>query len=1131
MTKQVTPRRIRRCASSGTDQRGSAIVLVLVSILLLAILAGSLLQLTRFQRIPQAGSNIEIVVQSVIAEVLNQATEDLLDENGDYLNVINTANGGGDEPWDFPWTNANITTVRRSIEDHDGATYPIAGGVMDDTWLADHMPDFRPAIPANSIYNDANFGPIAPNTTNGVWRKITSLTGLYLGGNGTGNADLTLTTGDYPNEFPVDFTNMVRRDMNIPVNNNMLVDADGDGIGDSRWEWAPLRQIGNTQYVMAVRIVDLSARMDLNVAMGSTGSSGSPALSTIGPRGDGPTELDGAAFVSYVGIDDTNIGLANAQADWRRALELRLTGNTGVTTYNTRSYDGNTVNPADSSRRGYWTQGASRVSNEFERNGETPGGFDYSAAATFNSDDMLELLYRNGVNSSSAQNIEAVMPELTRTANTESSTAVADATNVNTVNSWSDRDFWELDFRKHVSTVTGSAITARPYNTSQTRDLKFDVNEATADQLRAEILDFMNLTPNAASLRNLYPHLSSNIAFAEQLAANIKDYIDEDNSLTLVGNHYGFEALPYITEVYTQRLYEATVTLKNPVDPALNEADWTQAGDQGYAIEIANPFARYNGSGWDGRPIRLDDIWLSFDGGTTTHMLSTLAGQPELEPGDVLYLYRNSSGNTSNPTDDDLSSYYSTTTASSNFNVIPVVGPALPVGATGVTISLHARVGTAAETWAYNACEIELGGDNLPTEDVDSADFVDSQTYQTYVQTNYQGVGEGLRMMTVVAAPQSGGNTRGFGDTTTTRTSPSDNADTASGEANRPTLGALGDENKPNAPTGFGNLDNQQIVWHDNPRGRMHWVGDILQIPLIGAKNPAAADETMAEAFYLAANNSTTLSNATTGTGVNTLLLPYKAVGVPGMPVVDGNTATTAGGGFGVLNIPHSMMLLERLTTFNPATDGEDGDGNTANENPSESFTNPDLDEVLVPGKLNLNTAPYDTLVRLLPFPDEPTRERIAQAIVDRRENMAQESVYSIGADDVPGIAYVSSLYEQLQDATATPGNLSNDGNDTGALNSVQIDLNENEDPMGTFTTADGIADDREEEIMLAKWLNEMTDNRSDVFAAYIVVQGYPAGDFSQGPNESAQLVIYFTRAGVAGSDDRAVMIKRRDID
>ncbi len=49
-----------------------------------------------------------------------------------------------------------------------------------------------------------------------------------------------------------------------PNRGSRFADADGDGIADSRWTWAPLPSDAGLAYVMAVRIIDNSAMVDLN---------------------------------------------------------------------------------------------------------------------------------------------------------------------------------------------------------------------------------------------------------------------------------------------------------------------------------------------------------------------------------------------------------------------------------------------------------------------------------------------------------------------------------------------------------------------------------------------------------------------------------------------------------------------------------------------------------------------------------------------------------------------------------------------------------------------------------------------------------------------------------------------------
>lgn len=1139
MTNPLPTQHALRHCSGGRAERGSAIVLVLVSMVLMAILAGSLLQLTRFERIPRSESNIEIVIESVIAEILNQATDDLIDINGDFLNArFTSTNGGADEPWDYPWTNFNrVNTAAnhvRSTEQLDGTTVYPHGGVMDDAWLADHMPDFRltAQVAAGSLPNASGVF----NNTNGVWRKITSLNGLYLGGT-SGSADLS--TVATPNEYLVNFSGpATNRDMNFNLANaqaNLLVDADGDGIGDSRWEWAPLRQIGGTQYVMAVRIVDLSARMDMNVSTGRFNTT-TASLS----RGDSPAEINGQQFVesasTLAGLNTTT-----TTSEYLSVLNYHLTSNAspGATTpigaAAATLYDNNNASPSIGSRRHHWTEGASRVSNRFSFNGEDPAGatYDYSAGF-FGLTDAFELLQGNGVNSANTTTIENLMPVFLRRGGQEDNYAIG------SINGWTQRLFWQRDPRKHISMFTGSGEVVKPVNVGRDRDLKIDVNEAVKTgpgrtALRTQIDTFLNT--NGAPLIGLYQHLTTADEFANQLTANIADYIDDDNTVTPVGNQTGFEALPYISEVYTQRIYDGTVVASGTA--GTNNVTWASTFDQGYAIEIGNPFSRFSGGSWVGRPISLDNVYLSFDGGTTTQELSGIAGIPsELQPGEVIYLYNNSTGNGTTVTDDALnqaSSYYTAIAPSTNYaNVFEGQGPAMPTtagtGTDNVTVSLHATLQdtAAAAGWAYNACDIQIGLNTLSDEAVPDTDFTVGTAYQTYVQTHYQGHGEGLRMMTVVADPAA---TNGYYEDIASLTTPSNNSSsgaTGTGEALRPTAGyEFANESKANAPTGFASIDGAQIVWPDSERNRMHWIGDILQIPLIGPDRTAGGNATtMAQTFATANSASSIDTNGMVG-----LYLPYQA----GTTVVNTNTAQTANTGrFGIHNYPHAVLLLEQLTTFNPATDGEDGDGQ--NETASESLTNEDLDEVLVPGRINLNTAPEETLVRLLPFPDLTTRQAVAKGIITRRESLVQANAiasngYGMGANDIPGIAYTAALFEQLStlpDGTPTGyTNTSTDSADSVTLGGSRIDLNDHETALGTFVSNDGVIDDREEELMLAKWLTEVADTRSDVFAAYIVVQGYPADNFSGGADESARLIIIFSRSNVEGAGDKAVEIGR----
>ena len=85
--------------------------------------------------------------------------------------------------------------------------------------------------------------------------------------------------------------------------------------------------------------------------------------------------------------------------------------------------------------------------------------------------------------------------------------------------------------------------------------------------------------------------------FADQLTANIIDYGDYDDLdsnpatletvVTQVGNRFGFEYLPFVTEVYVQARYNATATSLDSWATAT--VTWSQTGDVVTLLKSAIP--------------------------------------------------------------------------------------------------------------------------------------------------------------------------------------------------------------------------------------------------------------------------------------------------------------------------------------------------------------------------------------------------------------------------------------------------------------------------------------------------------------------------------------------------------------
>ncbi len=66
---------------------------------------------------------------------------------------------------------------------------------------------------------------------------------------------------------------------------------------------------------------------------------------------------------------------------------------------------------------------------------------------------------------------------------------------------------------------------------------------------------------------------------------------------------------------------------------------------------------------------------------------------------------------------------------------------------------------------------------------------------------------------------------------------------------------------------------------------------------------------------------------------------------------------------------------------------------------------------------------------------------------------------------------------------------------------------------------------------MIARWLSQVGSTRSDVFAAYVVVRGYEAGSFQNGPIEAKQFIAIFSRAHIAAPEHTPKLLGFMEID
>src|SRR5690554_3601644 len=94
-------------------QRGSVLLLVLVSILIMVLLGVSYLAIARIDRRAHSGlqdENIGTVISAIVAQIRKTLTDDIVSYDGTTRRFYgltakhNNAETGFDEPFDFPWT-------------------------------------------------------------------------------------------------------------------------------------------------------------------------------------------------------------------------------------------------------------------------------------------------------------------------------------------------------------------------------------------------------------------------------------------------------------------------------------------------------------------------------------------------------------------------------------------------------------------------------------------------------------------------------------------------------------------------------------------------------------------------------------------------------------------------------------------------------------------------------------------------------------------------------------------------------------------------------------------------------------------------------------------------------------------
>lgn len=509
-------------------------------------------------------------------------------------------------------------------------------------------------------------------------------------------------------------------------------------------------------------------------------------------------------------------------------------------------------------------------------------------------------------------------------------------------------------------------------------------------------------------------------------------------------------------EVYAQAAYRVNNTVPVPPPGVGFGFQATQVGDVGYAIEIRNPH-NYQ--------ISLDNVYLYVDGTNWGELSSaTLANQNTLGPNEVLMLHRDSTSE-GDGTHDDVTSLWDAGNVDAD-QAITQNWPTNPgLGAQDVTVELRAEASDNPGTpmdFAYQKAPAK----SLPEDGQGTWTQADDPLNDIlYHQEVTLGNGNGLNMLTVTEADWT--------ETGSTLVTPYDAS-----------IDKLGEDAK-GGPAGHG-LDNtlHQFVLRNDVDGKIWHIGELASMAVFGLQN----NQTLAEAWQ-----------SSGALEVNDLRLSFD----PANLVDDAGQSAE--------KVPHAVWLLSRFTTHSPLSDIADNDGDGSADN---------QEEAMVYGRINLNTAPRTTIQALLPLADPVTRDDLATAIEDYRDDVAARdpalTARTSDPDDV-GFAHVGELLtiEAFQ-ALATDAAFAGDTRDVGG---VDVDFT-----YDIGLGADGVEDDAEERYMLGKLVGQMATVRSDTFAAYVVIRGYRSDDDDFVESELVEqrrFVVLLDRSSVIDVDGR----------
>ncbi len=293
--------------------RGTALLLAIAMTLLLFIMGFAFLITTQNQTEIAVDTGLRISVDAGVDAVVEQIntvlTEDLFDENGNFLAGNGIVPGPVDtgEPWDYP-SHFVLPGPDLVFGSNDDVTTLAAYQNDADPWLASIEPfvvDYR-ETPMDPSDDDVGFLHISD--------IYGTLARLFISGYDSSSGSLFFDDeGNTPGSVDrVSFRNLRATiiDPTAPIPSNPAfntlglsyapgegakADADGDGVADSRWVKIPnLTGPGGEDFYAAVRIIDNCAMVNVNTALTFRNDAQTVPLTSQGSRqlGDGSRLTD-----------------------------------------------------------------------------------------------------------------------------------------------------------------------------------------------------------------------------------------------------------------------------------------------------------------------------------------------------------------------------------------------------------------------------------------------------------------------------------------------------------------------------------------------------------------------------------------------------------------------------------------------------------------------------------------------------------------------------------------------------------------------------------------------------------------------------------------------------------------------